>query len=209
MFRKIFVLTMVSALASISLAGQIRFDNTGRGGQVDYVFKGVAKSGFAGELMFKDLATNNNLSLMCADIDHQIGGGQSYDTIVKHTLNLAGGIKDAGTVYARSINSVVDNNTGAALQIAVWARVYGTNLATNSGGDFQLDSGWLANNQSIYAQAVTFFNSKNQGSKDALYYEPNPKDAGQAQLGAVPEPASMLALGVGIAAFARKRRQVK
>ncbi|MFZ4507990.1 MAG: PEP-CTERM sorting domain-containing protein [Fimbriimonas sp.] len=34
-----------------------------------------------------------------------------------------------------------------------------------------------------------------------------PLGAGEVQLGAVPEPASMIALGAGLVAFARKRRK--
>ena len=205
--RKVFGIVWVGfVLSAVAGAYEIRFENTGRGRTVDYVFKGNSRSNFAGDLTFTDLRTNLLFRTMCGDLDNVIQDGDQYNVVEKQSNTMGGGYQKGGTVFAKNIDAANTNNRAAALQIAVWAARYGTNLGTNSGGDFQLDSGWIANNTSIYNQAVSYFNSANQGPANALFLEPSPVNGGQAQYAPVPEPVSLLAMGSGVALLLRRRK---
>ena len=196
------VACVTQSFASIS----IRFDNTGLGQGIDYVYNGNGRSNFAGQLNFTNLTDSVAFTTYCVDLDHLIGGGQTY------TVNLVPTIGDAtfsqaGSVYANNYAAVATNDAAAALQIAIWASRYGTDLATNSGGTFQLESNWYTNHGSIIAAAQSMVALGVNNPLDANRLVPDPEGSGQAQLSPVPEPASLLAVGAGIAALARRRRK--
>lgn len=201
-------LLLFAAVVSVSLAHayQIQFEGTGRGKTVDYVFRGNRQSGFAGELTFSDLRTNLLFKTMCADLDDLMQTGEAFDVIAKHSVSMDEGVRRGGTVYAQNYALANTNDRAAALQIAVWAARYGTDLVHNQGGDFQLDEVWMANNTSTFAQALLYFNAAKGPDADAMYLEPTTGGAGQAQYTPVPEPVTLLTLAAGLGVIARRRK---
>lgn len=202
-------LSLLLAVVSASLAHgyQIQFEGIGRGKTVDYVFRGARQSNFAGELTFSDLRTNLLFKTMCADLDDLMQTGEAYDVIAKHSVSMDDGVRRGGTVYAQNYALANTNDRAAALQIAVWAARYGTDLVNNKGGDFQLDEVWVANNTSTFAQALLYFNAAKGPDADAIYLEPSTGGTGPAQYTPVPEPATLVAVAVGLSVAARKRKR--
>jgi PEP-CTERM motif len=124
------------------------------------------------------------------------------------TLAPDAGAKAAWLVNAfaetvRSASDDVANTLGAALQVAIWEAIYDN---TNSlvGGSFRLISGG-----DIATQAETYlaqlYGANYMGSSATLL----DTREGQDQIARVPEPATLLLIGIGVTAlFTRSRRHV-
>lgn len=191
---------VASSFASITL----RFDSTGFGQGIDYVYNSNSRSNFAGMLNFTDMTNSTAVGLFCVDLEHFISGGQTYQTSCTSTISEPT-FQLAGSVVSNNYASVVDNDSATALQIAVWAARYGCNLATNTGGTFQLESTWYSNHASIINAAIGMTTIASSNLMDANHYTADPTGSGQDQLGPVPEPATLIGAGIALAALARRK----
>lgn len=201
-YRFLGIVAAVAAATAAQATMTYLGSHAGAGLTVNY--NGNNMNVFAGKLKFKDNTTNANFMSVCADLDNVISNGQTWTFGTALTSTLGTNKKAAGHILATNWFGATTNDQCLALQVAVWEAVYdfnGTNTANFGGGIFKatLNAGQLALANGYYAAAT--------GSGDAIYFGPLPSNAGQGQMTVVPEPATLGALGVGLAAMLRKRKK--
>ena len=200
------ILGLAACVTPSFAAITLQYNSTGLGQSIDYVYNSSAKTGFAGQLNFTDLTNNVALQLYCADLNDLISGGQTYNVNLSPTISDSA-YQLAGSIVSNFYSTVTSNDDATALQVAVWYAIYNGNVATNTGGTFQLDSTWYSTHASVVNQAIAMTGTASSNVLDAVLYKADPQGSGQDQIGPVPEPITMLALGAGLAAMARKRRK--
>lgn len=198
-------LVALAACAAASFADTIKLKGTGNGLTVKIVYKGNAFSGFGGQLEFKNLDKNSVFTSYCVDLDNIVSVGQTWDVKTAMTKNDPI-FSLAGSVLSNGAGKDTSDNKAASLQIAVWAARYGTDLKQNK-GQFKLDSSWYDSHAAVINDAISMLDAGKNNKMDAMLWIPQDNCGGQAQLTPVPEPASMIALGLGIVGLARRRRK--
>jgi hypothetical protein len=113
----------------------------------------------------------------------------------------------AGNIVAADFNKATDAQSGAALQLAVWSALYNGGDSFNANG---VGFSVTGIDSAVLAQAATYYSDFNL-SGSAQYFSITPGIGGQSQLTVVPapEPASMAALGIGIAGLLARRRKAR
>ncbi len=199
--RLVFAL-LLGAIANFAMAN-LTFVNTGAGQVVNITYNSSSRDVFAGKLNF--MKGSSSLQLVCGDLDHFISGGQSWNCseVIASAVSVAMG--KAGSIVGQGFAGAISNDDCAGLQLAVWETVYdyGTNGLTPdfSNGNFKTNAGG-----SVLAAANSYYSLLANPDAQAIYYRPIPTDAGQGQLGPVPEPGSIVALAIGGLALLRRRK---
>lgn len=203
---RFFILAMaVSAAAISSASSTIKFLGTNGGKSVEIKYNGNSKTVFAGKMNFKNLDSSTFFQTVCGDLNNFISGGQSWLVNERNATSVSASMGAAGNIVAKYFNAADNNEKKAALQLAVWEAVYDFNGGTNPNFDSGVFQGKNLSS-SLKNQAKLYYMAVNMAGA-AIYFEPQPSNAGQGQLGLVPEPATMAILGLGVAALARRRRK--
>lgn len=192
-------------LASVGASANIKFLGTDLGNGLGINYNGNGMNVFAGKLKFLNLNSNQQFLSVCGDLNNIISNGQQWNCSPVLTSTMGPNMQAAGHIVANAFSLPTNNDEATGLQVAVWEAVY--DASTNAGtpdftsGIFKsgVSGTALAKAQQYYA----FVNSPG----DAIYYAPNPSNAGQGQLTPVPEPGTVIALATGAAALLRKRRK--
>jgi hypothetical protein len=204
MNNKIIVAGFLSLLSVVAHAN-IKYMGVdlGQGQAVDY--NGTPMNVFAGKLNFLNLNTNVNFKTVCGDLGNVISNGQQWNCVPLQASSVSANMGAAGRIVAGAFYLPTNNEQAAALQLAVWEAVYdaGTNAGT---ADFTTGVFKTNISSNLLTLANTYYSYVNTPG-EAIYFQPNPLNAGQGQLAPVPEPATMLTLGAGLLIAARRRRK--
>ncbi len=193
-------------IGSLSAAqASITYLNVDLGQNVSISYNSATQAVFAGKLKFRDNTNNSTFLSLCCDIDNHISGGQTYAVNVLGSSSQVGGINLAGNVVAANFGAANTNEKGAALQLAVWEATY-DGVANGATPNFSSGIFGATISGSLLTQATTYYNSITTPG-NAIYYQPSPANGGKAQLRAVPEPTTMLALAGGL--LVRRARRKK
>ncbi len=195
------------ALTTAVVASQasMKFTGTAAGQGVQITYGANTHNVFAGKLVFLNTVTNTTFQSVCCDLDHFISVGQTWNFASALATGFGPALSAAGNIVGNSFVGATSNEDAAALQLAVWEATY--DKGVNAGApDFT--TGMFKSNisGSLLTKATNYYNT-NTSPAAALLFKPTPSDAGQAQLTAVPEPASFIAIGAGISFILSRRNR--
>jgi hypothetical protein len=148
------------------------------------------------------LNATQSFPVYCVDNLHSPQIGSAYVPIEHPVTDLANGAR-IGYLYQHYAPLVTDADSGAGLQLAIWDVLFDNGDGLSS-GTFQASS-----TSGTMIAATNDISGSAGHTAGATWYE-GPAGANQPQgvVGAnpVPEPASLAAVSLGIAALVRRRR---
>jgi hypothetical protein len=166
---------------------------------------GANKNVLAGRLKFSDGAST--ILTYCIDAERTLNGGTHGYTSNTLNTNAANGLAYAGRIVGNAFNLATTTEQQAGLQLAIWSAIYdaGTSFTAN-GSNFSVSNV----NQNVLNWANTYYAGKDTPLPATIQVKTLTTQAtgGQSQITTevVPEPASMIALGAGLAMIARRRK---
>ena len=190
-------LLAIPALSAANPTADIRFDGVDKGNDYKLTYNGHSEDVFVGSLLFSVDKSKTKLETFCVDLDHFISGGQTYSVDVLQTNSLPknDAYRTAGDILDAGMATATDKNHAAALQIAIWTAIYGSNFKLSGVSS------------TVKGLEKSYFDTGLKFKGNATYFKEN-SNCGQSQITTTPEPASMAVLGIGaFGVFFRRRRR--
>jgi hypothetical protein len=203
-------LTAVSVASASPLV--VQGLSTGRGQNVTITtsFGGTTTSQYvwAGPLV-ATIAGAPSFEAYCVDLTRLVAPPETLDVVVRPIGELTSQIDgraegdNVGRLYSTFAPAVSSSASGAALQLAIWDQLYDSGDGLNV-GLFQA-SGIDAETDGFYADYLAAL-THGSASGDATWFDATAAGKQSFVAQPVPEPGTMAALGLGLAALARRRR---
>lgn len=201
---------VVSSSTFAQSTTQLQYKNTNLSNALTgkITVNGVSNNVYIGALNFNQQGSTNLLTTFCVDPSSMLNKDFHSYNVSNLNFNDPAGLGLAGKIMTSSWSNNMTADQQAAMQLAIWSAVTDNGSSFNANGSKFKVSGV---SDSVLKLASTYYSTgfnATTGVGPVTLYTTNAK-GGQSQMQAVPEPATMAALGLGALGLLRRRKAKK